>query len=361
MGQSGDQLDKNKVILGLSGGVDSTAAALLLQEQGYQVLGLYFDVLENNPQGRLDAEKTADQLGIPFIYRNVHQLFQSTVVENFCQEYLTGRTPNPCVFCNPVIKFRVLIEEANRRGAWHIATGHYADTGFNPELGWAIKKAGSQKDQSYMLYRLSSSVIERLLLPLAQFQNKEETRRIARKSRMYNAEKKDSQEICFLSENESYAEYIRKKGYTIKEGNFINRKGEILGRHRGLVHYTVGQRKGLGITFGKPVFVTGMDSATCTVTLGEHEDLFSREVICSGSFFPATESRRLPQNMEGRSVEAKVRYAAKPVSATVTTMPDGRIRAFFRDRQRAVTPGQSIVFYLDDFVIGGGFIDSADD
>ena len=358
MKQPFDMLDKKKVMLGLSGGVDSTTAALLLQDKGYQVTGLYFDVTEENSEGRQAAEETARQLNIPFIYRNVHSLFQSVVVEHFCQEYLAGRTPNPCICCNPAVKFKILTEEADRAGAFHIATGHYAQTGYHGQFGWCVKQAGSKKDQSYMLYRLSPSVIQRLLLPLSQMQHKEEVREIARRNNLSNAEKKDSQEICFLSPDESYKDYIWQRGYAIKEGDFINKEGQVLGRHQGLVHYTIGQRKGLGITFGKPVFVTGMDKERNTVTLGDHEDLFSHEVICTDSYFPATESCRLPEELEGACVLAKVRYAAKPAPAVITTMPDGRIKAFFEEKQRAATPGQSIVFYLEGFVIGGGFIDS---
>lgn len=349
-------LDKNKVILGLSGGVDSTAAALLLQEQGYQVTGLYFDVTEGNEEGRQKAQKAAEQIGIPFVYRNVHDLFESTVIENFCSEYLAGRTPNPCVFCNPTVKFRVLIEEADRIGAYHIATGHYAKTGCDPELGWTIKCAENiRKDQSYMLYRLPASTIERLILPLHGIEDKEYVREIAREKLMFNADSKDSQEICFVDDN--YADYIFERGFSAKEGNFINKEGEVLGQHKGLIHYTIGQRKGLGITFGKPVYVTNMDPVNNTVTLGDHEDLFSHEVICKDCFFPTTGGNEMPEFLEGKPLKGKIRYAAKPADCRIEKMPDGRIKAVFVEKQRAATPGQSVVFYYDDHTVGGGFID----
>lgn len=355
MGQS---LDKKKVILGLSGGVDSTTAALLLQEQGYQVTGLYFDVSQENAEGRSAAERAARELGIPFLYRNVHDVFEKIVVENFCSEYLAGRTPNPCIVCNPQVKFRVLTEAADREGAFYIATGHYARIAYSLESGWTIRQAASEKkDQSYMLYRLPVSVIERLLLPLSDMADKEAARDIARKEGMFNAEAKDSQEICFLGEQENYVDFIRNRGYEIQEGDFVNGEGEVLGRHKGLLHYTIGQRKGLGITFGKPVFVTRMDPEKRTVELGDQEGLFSREVICGDSFFPFTGNEKMPDFLEGAKVRAKIRYAARPAAAVVETMADGRIKAVFEEPQRAATPGQSIVFYAGDRVVGGGYIE----
>lgn len=353
-----ESLDKNKVILGLSGGVDSTTAALLLQKRGLEVTGLYFDVSLGNEEGRRAAALAAEQIGIPFLYRNVHDEFDAAVINNFCTEYLAGRTPNPCVFCNPTVKFKILAEEADRIGAFYIATGHYAQTSYSPQLGWTIKRAASEKkDQSYMLHRLPAEFIQRLILPLANFEDKEEARSIARENSMFNADKKDSQEICFIADDENYVDYIRTRGYEMKEGNFIDKNGTVLGQHKGLINYTIGQRKGLGITFGKPVFVTNMDPVSNTVTLGDHEELFSREVICSNSFFPATGSDKMPLYLENTDVYAKIRYAAKPSPAQIRTLSDGKIMAVFQEKQRAATPGQSIVFYLDDCVVGGGFIE----
>lgn len=351
-------LDKNKVILGLSGGVDSTAAALLLQSQGYEVYGLYFDVTEGNEEGKAAAAKAAEQIGIPFIYKNVNELFENTVIENFCTEYMAGRTPNPCVYCNPNVKFKVLIDEADRIGAFYITTGHYAKTGENPDLGWTVKCAENiRKDQSYMLYRLPADVIERLLLPLEGIEDKEDVREIARQKLLFNAESKDSQEICFIDDEVGYAAYIFDKGYSVKPGNFINKDGEVLGEHKGVIHYTIGQRKGLGITFGKPVYVIALDAENNTVTLGDHEDLFSHEVICSGCFFPTTGGAEMPEFLAGKQLKGKIRYAAKPAECVIEQMEDGRIKATFEEKQRAATPGQSVVFYYEDCAVGGGYID----
>ena len=353
-----NSLDKKKVILGLSGGVDSTTAALLLQEQGYEVTGLYFDVTPGNEEGRTAAAKAAEQIGIPFIYKNVNELFENTVIDYFCSEYMTGRTPNPCVYCNPNVKFKVLIDEADRIGAFYIATGHYAKTGENPDMGWMIKCAENiRKDQSYMLYRLPAETIERLILPLEGIEDKEEVREIARQKLLFNADSKDSQEICFIDDEVGYAAYIFDKGFKVKPGNFIDKDGKVLGKHKGVIHYTIGQRKGLGITFGKPVYVTKLDAANNTVTLGDHEDLFSHDVICGGCFFPATGGSEIPEHLIGKRLLGKIRYAAKPAECTIEQMEDGRVKAVFTDKQRAATPGQSVVFYYEDYAVGGGYID----
>lgn len=352
-------LDKNKVILGLSGGVDSTTAALLLKEQGFQVIGLYLDVKEENQQGIEAARTVAQQVGIDFLHKNVSNAFQNIVIDNFCHEYLSGRTPSPCVLCNPTIKFKTLIDEANRFGAYYIATGHYARTGYNERLQcWCIRQAKNEKkDQSYMLHRLSESVISRLMLPLEHLTEKEEVRAIARSYHLSNAEQKDSQELCFIDAKQNYIDYMKQQGCTSRPGNFINKENQVLGQHQGLMHYTIGQRKGLGITFGKPVFVTKMNAATNTVTLGEHEDLFSSKVISKNNFFQATGNGTLPESLENQEITAKIRYAAKPAKGTIKSRADGFVEVEFTEKQRAATPGQAIVFYLDGFVIGGGYIE----
>ncbi|MDO4545101.1 MAG: tRNA 2-thiouridine(34) synthase MnmA, partial [Bacillota bacterium] len=271
---------KSKVVLGLSGGVDSTAAALLLQEKGYEVIGLYFDV-QAWESGRKQAEQAARQLGIDFLYRDVSAEFESIVIDDFCREYSRGRTPNPCIVCNPSIKFRTLLEAADSIGAEHIATGHYADTFFDEESGlWYIKRAASEKkDQSYMLYRLGQETISRLLLPLNSMEDKEKVRDIAREKELANADARDSQEICFIDDSDDYKAFLSRRGVVSPAGDFVDRKGNKLGEHRGILSYTIGQRKGLGIALGKPVFVTKIDSEKNQVVLGENEELFTREVV----------------------------------------------------------------------------------
>ena len=371
-------MKKNKVILGLSGGVDSTAAALILKEKGYEVTGLYFDVFggsAKSEEGRAKAETAAEQLGIKFIYRDLSDEFREKVIGNFCSEYSCGRTPNPCIVCNPDVKFRVLLETADQEGAQYIATGHYAGT-YNDKAAdtWFIRRAANEtKDQSYMLYRLGQEVVSRLLLPLNDVDDKEKIRDIARKNDMKNAEAKDSQEICFIEADDNYKDFLKRRGYETPEGDFVDAQGNVLGRHKGILNYTIGQRKGLGIALGKPAFVTAIDGAKNQVVLGDNDDLFKTEVCSSGNVMFGIRADAAPE-FDGREkvwqtipgelkawladgIRAKIRYAAKPAEASVTLLDDGRIMASFNEPQRATTPGQSIVFYKGDLVIGGGFID----
>ncbi|MDD6646595.1 MAG: tRNA 2-thiouridine(34) synthase MnmA [Firmicutes bacterium] len=359
-------LKKNKVVLGLSGGVDSTAAALLLQEKGYDVTGLYFDIREQCGSGRETAAAAAEQLGIDFIYRNVAHAFDETVIGNFCSEYECGRTPNPCIICNPMIKFKVLLDAADEIGAYHIATGHYADTYHDEHTDmWYIRRAANKKkDQSYMLYRLGQEAISRLLLPLNEIEDKEQVRELARGKALKNSEAKDSQEICFIDADDNYKDFLERRGVKSVEGNFVDSDGNAVGRHKGILNYTIGQRKGLGIALGKPAFVTAIDCESNTVVLGSNEELFSREVISDNNVINgiSIDNNENDENDEAASVciigkiEAKIRYAAKPASASIEFREDGSILTTFDEPQRAATPGQSIVFYRDDLVIGGGFI-----
>ena len=363
-------LKKNKVVLGLSGGVDSTAAALLLQEKGYEVVGLYFDIQpegsackghEDGLSGRERAEKVAEQLEIDFIYRNVSDSFDDIVIGNFCNEYAHGRTPNPCIVCNPAVKFKTLLDTADEVGAYHIATGHYADTYYDEETElWYIKKAANEKkDQSYMLYRLSQDAISRLILPLNEIDDKEKVRELAREKALINADAKDSQEICFIEAGDNYKDFLRWRGITASAGDFVDPEGNALGTHKGILDYTIGQRKGLGIALGKPAFVTRIDGENNQVVLGDNAELFKTEVVSSGNILLGYDLNDTPYEDNGmiEGITAKIRYAAKPAQAKLCILEDGRINTVFKDAQRAPTPGQSIVFYDGDLVIGGGFID----
>lgn len=376
------KMKNKKVVLGLSGGVDSTTAALLLQEKGYEVIGLYFDAMGKGREdaGAVRAEMAAKQLGIKFLYRDVSDIFREKVIGNFCSEYVCGRTPNPCIVCNPDVKFKTLLAAADEEGADWIATGHYAGTYQDPESEeWFIRRAKSEaKDQSYMLYRLGEDVISRLILPLNDAEDKEAVREIARKKALKNAEDKDSQEICFIEDGDDYKAFLRRNGCDLPKGDFVDADGNILGEHQGILHYTIGQRKGLGIALGKPAFVTGIDSEKNQVVLGDNQELFKTKVVSDGNILLGIDFSRLAQQErearqadgesgEARSlgiigfddmsgITAKIRYAAKPAAASLKLLPDGKILATFEEPQRAPTPGQSIVFYQDDLVLGGGFI-----
>ena len=347
-------LDRNKVLLGFSGGVDSTTAALLLKEKGFEVIGYYFDITGCNADGMAEAQDVADQVGIPLLTEEVKALFEEVVIENFCSEYMAGRTPNPCIVCNPGVKFRRLLDKADEIGAYYIATGHYARI-YHDELQekYYVKQAANiRKDQSYMLYRLGQEFLSRLIFPLGEFDDKEQIRDIARSVNLSNAEKKDSQEICFVPDDD-YVAYMAERGCTAVPGDYVDSSGRVLGKHKGVIHYTVGQRKGLGIALGKPAFVTKIDAAKNQVVLGNNEDLFGCRVISRQNIFSAGNDTSVYDGME---VLAKVRYSAKPAEARLSVLPDGGVLTEFAEPQRAATPGQSVVWYDGDHVIGGGFI-----
>ncbi len=355
---------KNKIVLGLSGGVDSTAAALLLKEKGFEVIGLYFNVLNDNEYveisaGREKAEKAARHLGVDLIYRDVSSLFDDVVIEDFCNGYISGRTPNPCIICNPGIKFKVLLETADEIGAEYISTGHYARVGRFADCDdmkdrpyCVLKGANEAKDQSYMLYRLGQDVLSRLILPLGQIPDKKDVRNLARKAGLENADDSESQEICFIAEGEDYVEFIRKRAI-VPEGDFVDSSGKVLGKHRGIINYTIGQRKGLGIALGKPAFVTAINSKENTVTLGGSDELLHKTVVSEDNVFI---DKNLTKNILCKQIMAKIRYAAPPAPASIKIHDDGTVLTEFEESQRAPTPGQSIVFYIGDAVVGGGII-----
>lgn len=352
---------KKKVILGLSGGVDSTTAALLLLKKGFNVTGLYFDIEKNgniNTSKVLKAKAIAKKLKIDFIYKNLSTDFENKVIKDFCQNYLSGKTPNPCVICNPQIKFKCLEDYADQIGAPYVSTGHYARIGTTEKFeGEYIRRAANEKkDQSYMLYRLSQSTIKRTLFPLGELESKEKVREIARNEEFENSEEKDSQEICFLGKNKTYVDFIKSMGIKEKSGKFCDKKGIVLGNHKGILNYTVGQRKGLGITFGKPMYVTALDSNKNIVYLGKNEELFKNEIHLSHFFFTISDTNLPPYDLSNLSLAGKIRYSALSSPCKIIHADDSTIKILFENSQRAATPGQSVVLYYGDLVIGGGFI-----
>jgi len=359
-------LDKNKVVIGMSGGVDSAVAAYVLKEQGYEVIGITMKLWEEDEENYAedyggccslssveDARLVAEKLEIPFYVINYNEQFIETVVDNFIDEYLSGHTPSPCIRCNKYIKFDELLKTAHSLGAYYVATGHYGIVGYNEELDrYTISKSQEKrKDQTYMMYSLSQEQIKHTLMPLGVFETKEEVRQIAEREDLIVARKNDSQELCFVIDDD-YARFV--KEHTLKpipKGKFIDTKGNVLGEHQGIVYYTVGQRKGLGITFGKPMYVVEIRPKTNEVVLGDNADVFRSELIAKEVNFITFEKLEEPYRCEG-----KVRYSSKTSPCTLYMM-DNKVKVVFDEPQRAVTPGQAVVFYDGELLVGGGIIE----
>lgn len=358
-----------RVMIGMSGGVDSSVAAYLLKKQGYEVIGVTmklwqddeeYDLIENDGgccslAAVEDARAVADKIGIPFYVLNFKDVFKEKVIDYFIDEYLQGRTPNPCIACNKHIKFDDLYRRAMALGCDYVATGHYAKIEKDEETGryYLVKSVTDKKDQTYALYNLTQEQLEHTLLPIGDYE-KDRVREIAKEMGMDVYNKPDSQEICFVKDND-YANYVKRHSKKrIKEGNFVDTKGNILGRHKGIIYYTIGQRKGLGIAFGKPMFVLDIDPKTNTVILGSNDDLFSNELIAKDVNLITVDEITEPIR-----VEAKIRYSAKPAPATVYNNGKDSIRIVFDEPQRAITKGQSVVMYQGDKVVGGGIIDKS--
>lgn len=357
-----------KVVIGMSGGVDSSVAAALLKKQGYEVIGVTMRLWDGEhidgefTEGSCcslsaveDARRVAYKLGIDYYVMDFRTEFEKNVIDYFVDEYQCGRTPNPCIACNKFLKFDALLKKAEMLGASYVATGHYARIEYDENLKrYLLKKSkASAKDQTYALYGLNQVQLSKTLMPLGELTGKDETRRLADELGLPTANKPDSQEICFVPDND-YADFIyRRTGNELQPGNFVDSDGNILGRHQGIVKYTIGQRKGLGITFGKPMFVIRIDAEKNEVILGEKGTEFSESLIAEKLNFIMFDK---PKN-EFRA-KVKVRYTAKEALATVIPLNDERVKVVFDDMQRAVTPGQAVVFYeIDgDNVIGGGII-----
>ena len=349
-------MEKQKIAIGMSGGVDSSVAAALLKKQGFEVIGITMLLCENDGSGARDAKAVCDKLGIAHYTADFRAEFKSKVIDYFVSEYQNGRTPNPCIVCNRFLKFDAMQSFAKNLGAEKIATGHYARIEFDKASGRYLLKGAtaSKKDQTYALYSLNQKQLSKTIMPLGELENKEETRKIAQELGFDIADKADSMEICFIPDDD-YISYIEKySGEKCPEGDFVDSDGNVLGRHGGIINYTIGQRKGLGVTFGKPMFVTKIDAGKNQVVLGEKGTEFSSELFADKlNFIPFD---RLDKPIE---VLAKVRYSAKPGKATVIPENEDRVRVVFDEPQRAVTPGQAAVFYdvcQPEIVVGGGII-----
>ncbi|MBQ7383418.1 MAG: tRNA 2-thiouridine(34) synthase MnmA [Clostridia bacterium] len=353
----------DKVMVAMSGGVDSAAAALLIKKAGYDAAGITMklwsetEVVTDTDSGIIntdiaDAKRISETLSMPHYVLSLGDTFRACVIDKFISDYKSGATPNPCVECNRYIKFGKLLEKSIDMGYNRIATGHYARIERMPSGRFVIKKAlDESKDQSYVLWSLSQQTLARTLLPLGDY-TKAEIRELAAANGFINAHKSDSQDICFIPDGDYAAFICRSTSETFPDGNFVDTDGNILGRHSGIIKYTVGQRKGLGIALGKPMFVKEKDTEKNTVTLCENDELFSRRLTASRINFVACEDMRTPTR-----VEAKIRYKHGAATAVVTQTDDDTFTLEFDTPQRAIARGQSVVLYDGDTLVGGGIID----
>ncbi len=335
-----------KIAVLLSGGVDSTIAALCLKEQGHELLGL---TMVNWDMGVGDkAAEAARVLGIEHKIVDLRGRFKESVVDYFCSAYEKGLTPNPCVECNKYIKFGALLEKALDEGCDMVATGHYAQVEFDSDRQRYLLKKGvdSKKDQSYFLYGLTQEQLAHIIFPLGGL-SKDEVRALARQQGMQVAESPESQEICFVPGD--YRDFLKGK-IECQSGEIKDTAGRLLGKHHGMAFYTIGQRKGLGISGGKPLYVVDMDIEANILIVGDNEDLFRSSLLASSNNFVYYDRVESPMQ-----VQVKIRYAARPADATIY-MEDGMVRVEFAEPQRAITPGQSVVYYLGEYVLGGGII-----
>lgn len=353
-----------KVVVGMSGGVDSSVAAYLLKKAGYDVIGVTMQIWQDQEEAILeesggccglsavdDARRVANALDIPYYVMNFKQEFQTNVIDYFIDEYLQGRTPNPCIACNRYVKWESLLTRSLNIGADFIATGHYARVVKLENGRYALKKsATAAKDQTYALYNLTQDQLSKTLMPVGEY-TKDQIRAIADEIGLMVANKPDSQEICFIPDHD-YASFISEQtNKPIEEGNFVDTSGKVLGRHKGIIHYTVGQRKGLGIALGKPAFVVEIRPESNEVVIGTSDEVFTNTLYANRLNHMAVEAFE-----DGLEVVAKIRYNHEGAKCRLTMVGDDVVRCDFSEPQRAVTPGQAVVFYDGDIVVGGGTI-----
>lgn len=350
-------MEEKRVLLGMSGGVDSSVSALLLKEQGYEVVGTTMELFAGssccNTNTYIDAKNVCNQIGVPHFIYNFKDEFKKYVIDDFINCYSNCLTPNPCIECNKFMKFGLMYEKAKELGCEYIATGHYAKTEYSEKYDrWVLKKSkAGKKDQSYVLWNIPKNLVEHVVFPLADFESKDEIRKIAKENNLKTANKPDSEDICFIPDG-NYKRFLEENSnLKPRKGNIVHVNGTVLGKHNGLYNYTIGQRKGLGISYKEPLFVVGFNRDKNEVIVGEKEYIYKTEMIVKNINLLLVD--KIEDSMR---VSVKTRYSSKEEMATIEMVDDDTIKVVFENPVARITPGQSAVFYLNDIVVGGGKI-----
>lgn len=332
-----------RVLIGMSGGVDSSVAAYLLKKEGYEVVGLTMSLFpKENDTSIIDAKQVCQKLNIEHYIVDYTKEFSNKVIKNFIECYQNAQTPNPCIECNKYLKFGLMWQKAQELNCDYIATGHYASIKDNK-----LCRIDSPKDQSYFLYKINKEIIPHILFPLSNYLNKDEIRKIAEDNNLTNYNKKDSQDICFI-ENNDYSSFLEQNlDNLLNKGDFIYH-GKVIGQHKGLIYYTIGQRKGLGISYLHPLYVISLNKENNQVILGDEEELYTKIVNI-------TDINILVDKLPSKA-QAKIRYKSKLTSCNIEIIDNNNLRIIFDEPVKSVTPGQSLVLYDNDIVLGGGII-----
>ena len=344
-----------KVLLGMSGGVDSTVSAILLKQAGYEVIGTTLNLFPNiSCCSYIEVKEICKKIGINHYILEGKDEFKKYVIDDFIDCYSNCKTPNPCIECNKYLKFGLMYEKAKELGCDYIATGHYAKTEYSDKYNrWVLKKSkADKKDQSYVLWNIPKEMLEHVIFPLSDFESKDEIREIAKKHNLSVASKPDSEDICFIPDG-NYKRFLEENSnLRPKEGNIVLSNGEVLGKHTGLYNYTIGQRKGLGVSYKEPLFVIGFNKDKNEVIVGTEKEIYKNEIIINDINLLLYDELK-----DDIDVKVKTRYSTKEVNAKAKQLNDNEIKIIFNEPQARITPGQSLVMYIDDIVVGGGKIE----